>query len=115
MAQRSRYLTILAAAALILVISSQVLAVSLINNPDAEAALQRNRELNEYLAESQSFPQLKSPAKAFLFSAIVPGTGELYSKTKRGYLFMAAEVAFWAAYIVIHGRAGELEQEYVDL
>lgn len=114
MARRSRYLNVLAAAALILVISSHVLATSLINNPDAEAALQRNRELDEYLAESQSLPQLKSPAKAFLFSAIVPGTGELYSKAKRGYIFVAAEAAFWAAYIVIHGRAGELEQEYVS-
>ena len=116
MTLRSKLLPVLAAAmfALIAVISSPALAVSLIHNPDAEAALQRNRELDDYLSESQSLPQLKSPAKAFLFSAIVPGTGELYSEAKRGFLFMATEAAFWAAYVVIHGRAGELEQEYVD-
>ena len=95
-------------------ISSPASAIPLIHNPDAEAAMQQNRELNEYMNASPDSQQSKSPMRAFLFSAIVPGTGELYSKAKRGWLFMAAEAAFWTTYIVVHGRAEELKDDYVD-
>jgi len=116
MRRRSKFppVLIVAVFTLIVVVSSPVQAVSLIHNLDADAALQRNKELNEYMNGSPSLAQPKSPAKAFLFSAIVPGTGELYSKARRGLLFMAAEAAFWTAYIVIHGRAAELEDDYVN-
>ena len=82
---------------------------SLIDDPEAEAALQ----LNEPVADSLPIVQPKSLGKAFLFSAVVPGTGEFYSGAKRGVLFAAAEVAFWAAYIVFHGDAEELEEDYL--
>jgi len=47
----------------------------------------------------------KSPTKAFLFSAIIPGTGEIYSGAKRGYVQIIAEVGFIAAAIITHRQA----------
>lgn len=86
-------------------------ASSLIRDSNAEAEL--NRKLNEPIANSLSSARLKSPGKAFLLSAAVPGTGEIYSGAKRGVLFAAAEIAFWTAYIVLHGEAEELKEDYI--
>lgn len=56
----------------------------------------------------------KSPQKAFLFSAIMPGTGEFYSgANKRGVFFAASEIAFWSTYIVLHGKAENYQEEYI--
>lgn len=64
------------------------------------------------IAESLSITNQKSPAKAFLFSATIPGTGELYVGSKKGIAFIATEVAFWSAYVVLHGRAEDLRGSY---
>jgi len=81
--------------------------------PAAEATVQQDTELSNPIADSLSPVLPKSPGKAFLFSAAVPGTGEFYSGAKRGALFVAAEVAFWATYFVLHGRAEELKDDYI--
>ena len=83
------------------VISSYASASSLIHDPDDEAVIQRNRGIlgwgdteTQNLVVSPyhlSSVQPRSPAKAFLFSAAVPGTGEFYSGAKRGMFFVAAE------------------------
>jgi hypothetical protein len=85
-----------------------------INDLGAEATVQQDRELGKPIAEPLSSAQPKSPGKAFLFSAAIPGTGEFYSGAKRGVLFMAAEVAFWTAYVVLHGRGEELKDDYIE-
>lgn len=54
----------------------------------------------------------KSPVKAFLFSAAVPGTGELYTGSPKGIAFIATEVAFWTTYVVLHGRSKDLNSSY---
>ena len=42
----------------------------------------------------------KDPRKAFLFSVLLPGTGELYAGRKRGFFFMALEVGGLATYVL---------------
>ena len=115
MKQQGNLLPVLAVAALAmaLVFSCLASADSLLHNPEAEAVAQINKQLNEPLTRSLSSAQRKSPGKAFLFSAAVPGTGELYSGAKRGVVFAAAEVAFWVAYIVLHGDAEDLKDDYI--
>ena len=55
----------------------------------------------------------KSPKKAFLFSAIVPGAGEIYGgKLFKGAVFMAAEAALWTGYMLSNKKGGELEDDY---
>jgi hypothetical protein len=85
-----------------------------INDLKAEAAIQQDRELNKPIADFLSPIRPKSPGKAFLLSAAVPGTGELYSKAKRGLLFTAAEVAFWTAYVLLHGQGEDLKEDYLE-
>ena len=115
MKRRGDLLPALAAVALIMALAVPCLASasSLLHNPDAEALAQKNRQLSESLTSSLSSAQPKSPAKAFLLSAAVPGTGEFYSGAKRGALFAAAEIAFWTAYIVLHGDAEDLKDSYI--
>ena len=55
---------------------------------------------------------IKSPTKAFLYSAIVPGSGQLYIGAKRGYLQIAAEVGLLAAYFITRSNAQSLREDY---
>ena len=54
----------------------------------------------------------KSPTKAFLYSALVPGSGQLYIGAKRGYLQITAEVGLLAAYFITHSEAQNLREDY---
>jgi hypothetical protein len=54
----------------------------------------------------------KSPTKAFLYSAVVPGSGQLYIGAKRGYLQVAAEVGLLAAYFITRSSAQDLREDY---
>ena len=54
----------------------------------------------------------KSPTKAFLYSALVPGAGQLYIGAKRGYLQIAAEVGLLAAYFITRSSAQNLREDY---
>lgn len=55
---------------------------------------------------------MKSPTKAFLYSALVPGSGQLYIGAKRGYLQIAAEVGLLAAYFITRSGAQDLREDY---
>ena len=57
----------------------------------------------------------KSPTKAFLYSALAPGSGQLYIGAKRGYLQIAAEVGLLAAYFITRSSAQTLREDYRDL
>jgi len=65
------------------------------------------------IADFVSAPMQKSPARAFLYSAVIPGSGELYVGKKRGIAFIVTEIALWSAYAVLHNRAGDLRDDYV--
>ena len=54
----------------------------------------------------------KSPTKAFLYSALVPGSGQLYIGAKRGYLQIAAEMGLLAAYFITRSNAQNLREDY---
>jgi len=54
----------------------------------------------------------KSPSKAFLYSAIVPGAGQLYIGAKRGYIQIAAEVGLLAVYFLTRSDAEDLRDQY---
>ncbi|MBM3235760.1 hypothetical protein FJZ31_05630 [Candidatus Poribacteria bacterium] len=63
----------------------------------------------------QSLPSiLKSPSKAFLFSAFIPGTGVIYAESKRGYLYIVTEIGFFAGYYLVRRNASSLRDDYVQ-
>ena len=70
----------------------------------------------EYLQPGES--GYKSPGRAFFLSLLIPGTGELYSGSKRGLAFLGLEIISWAGYLHFDNK-GEDErvhyQAFADL
>jgi hypothetical protein len=63
------------------------------------------------LADSRA--RLKSPAKAFLLSLVVPGLGQYYYGSKvKPVLFLGAEVAAWVLYFKWHGDGEDITADY---
>ncbi|MDE0300490.1 MAG: hypothetical protein OXN17_17780 [Candidatus Poribacteria bacterium] len=73
------------------------------------------RELDSEMEGFHSLEPTKSPSRAFLSSLVVPGSGQLYVGAKRGYLFLAADIALLTGYFIIHSRAENTRDDYRDL
>ena len=56
----------------------------------------------------------KNPNLAFIYSLLIPGYGQIYSKAKRGYGMIAAEMALLTSYYVMHGNAKNDRDHYRD-
>ncbi|HWN80811.1 MAG TPA: hypothetical protein VNM87_01830, partial [Candidatus Udaeobacter sp.] len=56
----------------------------------------------------------KSPARAFLLSALLPGLGEFYVGSPRGYVFMGVEAATWITYASYKSSSNSKEDELFD-
>ena len=55
----------------------------------------------------------KSVKRAFLYSLIVPGSGEFYAGSKiKAAVFLSVDVALWALYFNYHGQGKDKETEY---
>ena len=58
----------------------------------------------------------KSVKKAFVYSLIVPGSGEFYAGSKiKAALFFGLDVTFWALYFNYHGKGKDEEKRYKAL
>jgi len=86
----------------------------LAHGTSSDVITQQNTEPSKPASDLSSIIRQKSPSKAFLFSAVVPGTGEFYSGAKRGIAFVVSEIAFWVTYFALHGRAEELKDGYLN-
>ena len=58
---------------------------------------------------------LKSPNEAFLYSLAIPGTGQIYSGAKYGYIYAAAEVGLLVTYFVLRNSGVNTREEYRQL
>ena len=57
--------------------------------------------------------ELKSPAKALLFSLAVPGAGQVYNETYiRAGVMALLEVSFWGLYFYYHNQGEDKTDEY---
>jgi len=57
--------------------------------------------------------KLKSPILGGLFSAIVPGSGQLYAKNYlKSAIFIAAEAGLWVVYAVFQGKGNDQTTTY---
>lgn len=55
----------------------------------------------------------KSLKRAFLYSLIIPGTGELYAGSKiKAALFLGVDITLWALYFNYHGKGKDEEDRY---
>ncbi len=71
-----------------------------------------------FIEDSVSFDYEKSPGKAFLLSALIPGAGEFYAGSKYKALgFLGAEALFWTMYFnkKSEGEDGRIKfEKYAD-
>lgn len=51
-------------------------------------------------------------AKVFLLSLAVPGSGQMVRGEKRGYLYLAVELAFWGSFFVLDNQGLDERDEY---
>ena len=96
------------------VLPSLLPAVPLPHRPDpsllrvAEASGQEEGESPSEAAAAR--PRVRSPKRAFLFSALVPGAGELWAGSKmRAALFFGLEVLGWGTYRSWNAKGDDLE------
>jgi hypothetical protein len=63
---------------------------------------------NLYEEEEEAPTGRKSVLKAFVYSAVVPGTGQLYTGSKvKAVTFFGIEAATWAGYLIFHGKGND--------
>ena len=62
----------------------------------------------------QASPEDKDVNRAFIQSLILPGMGQVYTESKRGYAWLGAEVALLVSYVIIHRQARQLKSDYVQ-
>jgi len=90
------------------------LANEILINSD-RSMLESGLKFNAVATDSFEFDYEKSPGRAFLLSAIVPGAGELYAGAKwRALAFASVEVFSWIMYFNRKNKGEELEQDYMD-
>jgi hypothetical protein len=66
-------------------------------------------------ADSFVFDYEKSPGRAFLLSAVLPGAGELYAGAKwRALAFVGVEAFSWLMYFNRKNRGDDLETKYIE-
>ena len=53
-----------------------------------------------------------APAKVFLMSLAVPGSGQIVRGERRGYLYLLAELALWGSFYVLDSRGLDERDEY---
>ena len=64
--------------------------------------------------QTQSSKVKKSPKKGMLFSLLIPGSGEFYSKSwLKGLFFLGVEAGSWYAYSKYHKEGKDIEDEYI--
>ncbi len=65
------------------------------------------------MESSSNPPGYKSPGKAFVYSLIIPGAGQLYYGSKiKAAAFLGAEAASWFFYAKFHSDGEELTDEF---
>ena len=79
------------------------------------ASVVGTRTLGTQLEGLRPREPMKSPNRAFLSSLVVPGSGQLYVGAKRGYLFLAADIALLVGYFIAHSDAENSRDDYRNL
>lgn len=74
---------------------------------------QQTNNTDSSFAALSNHPDYILPKKALLFSVLVPGAGELYTKSYlKAALFFGVEVGAWSMYALYHQKGNDKEKEY---
>ncbi|RKY85985.1 hypothetical protein DRP98_01515 [candidate division KSB1 bacterium] len=67
------------------------------------------------LIQGVQLPSYKSPKKALMLSALLPGAGELYAKSRlKSLVFFSIEVAAWVSYVYFYKDGKRQEDQYIN-
>jgi len=80
----------------------------------AQKAIEEPARKTEKEKPSEALETEKAPAKAFVFSLLIPGSGELYVGAKRGYIFLGVEAIAWTSSYFLRKSGQKKEDEYFD-
>ncbi len=69
---------------------------------------------SDIMSPLSSEPRIGVRYKPVLFSALLPGSGQLYQGQNRGYLYIATEVASIAGWVVFRNRGRDGKEEYIE-
>ncbi|KPJ60804.1 MAG: hypothetical protein AMJ46_04895 [Latescibacteria bacterium DG_63] len=64
--------------------------------------------------EKETGASEKSPGKAFVFSMLAPGSGQLYVGAKRGYIYLGVEAIAWTSSYFLWKSGKQKKDEYED-
>jgi hypothetical protein len=56
----------------------------------------------------------KSPGKAFVFSMLAPGSGQLYAGSKTGFIYLGVEAIAWTSSYFLWKSGKQKEDEFMD-
>jgi len=56
----------------------------------------------------------KSPGKAFVFSMLAPGSGQLYAGSKTGFIYLGVEAIAWTSSYFLWKSGKQKEDQYMD-
>ena len=77
------------------------------------AMQQQNNEEDSSLVALHNHPDYILPKKALFFSVLIPGAGELYTKSYlKAALFFGIEVGAWTMYAIYNKKGNEKEDEF---
>ncbi|MBN2281292.1 MAG: hypothetical protein JXQ65_12000 [Candidatus Marinimicrobia bacterium] len=77
-------------------------------------SMQQKNNDDVWIEDSVAYEYEKSPGKAFLMSAIIPGAGEFYTgHWGRTIGFLSMEALFWTMYFVKNAEGEDIEDEYL--
>jgi len=72
-------------------------------------------DLGQSSEDREKYKTRKSPFKAFLYSMVIPGTGQLYTGSKlKAAVFLGIEALTLSGYVVYHGKGNDKTTEFED-
>ena len=99
-------------------IQSSLLAPRIITAGKSDSPLLAQRSITREWGASEDstykvveVPGYKSEGWAMMFSATVPGTGQLYVGENSGFLYLAIEAIGWASMIALRNKADQQKQD----
>ena len=70
-------------------------------------------DMREPVPDSDKFVKPKSPLKAFVYSAVLPGAGQLYTGSKlKAAIFLGLEALTWTGQIIYTGKGDDKTDEF---
>jgi hypothetical protein len=65
-------------------------------------------DMSDLSGNAEKYKTTKSPLKAFIYSAVVPGAGQLYTGSKfKAAIFLGLEALTWTGQIVYHNKGND--------